>query len=221
MRDGARRILIIGAGGHAKVVADIVQERGLRLVGFVDDDPATWGTRVFDGEVLGPVTSSARHDADGFVIGIGSNAARLRLAGHLAEVVADRWFNALHPAAVIARSVRLGRGVVVAAGAVINPDTTIGDHVIVNTVASVDHDCNLENFVHVAPGVRLAGGVRIATGAFVGLGATVLPGRSIGAWSTVGASAAVLDDVPASHVAVGVPARIVRQLPSGWQLREP
>ncbi|MCS7300843.1 MAG: acetyltransferase, partial [Fimbriimonadales bacterium] len=99
----------------------------------------------------------------------------------------------------------------VCAGVVVQPDARIGRHCIVNTAASVDHDCTIADFVHVAPGARLAGGVKVGEGVLLGVGCCVLPGIQIGAWSVVGAGAVVTEDVPDGVVVVGVPARAIRR----------
>lgn len=201
------RILIIGCGGHGKVVADILQQRGAHVYGFLDDDPTTWGLTRLGVPVLGSLATLSLHAPDGVVLGIGLNRIRQQMVERFGTQADPLWYNAIHPRAVVAPSARLGRGVVVAASAVINPDAVIGDHVIINTGACVDHDCVIESYAHVAPGAHLAGGVRVAKGALVGAGATIAPARSIGAWATVGVGAAVVQNVPADVVAKGVPAR--------------
>lgn len=201
------RILIIGCGGHGKVVADILQQQGAQVYGFLDDDPATWGHTRLGVPVLGSLATLSLHAPDGVVLGIGLNRIRQQVVERLGAQAGSLWYNAIHPRAIVAPSARLGRGVVVAASAVINPDAVVGDHAIVNTGASVDHDCVVESYAHVAPGAHLAGGVSVATGALVGAGATVAPARSVGAWATVGVGAAVVHNVPAGVVAKGVPAR--------------
>jgi sugar O-acyltransferase (sialic acid O-acetyltransferase NeuD family) len=200
-------ILILGAGGHAKVVADILLARGEVVAGLLDDAPARWRTMQLGVPVLGAIDSWREHDPTGLVIGIGDNRARRDVAARLGAAAQDRWRSAVHPAATLAPSVRLGRGVVVAAGVVVNPDAELGDHAIVNTAASVDHDCVVGAYAHIAPGARLAGGVTVGAGALVGIGAVVLPGCAIGAWAVVGAGAVVARDIPPNVVAKGVPAR--------------
>jgi sugar O-acyltransferase (sialic acid O-acetyltransferase NeuD family) len=114
----------------------------------------------------------------------------------------------IDPTAVVDSTVRIGRGTVVLPGAVVQVDTTLGEHVIVNTCASVDHDCQIGNFVHLAPGVHLAGEVTVKIGSFVGIGAVAIQRIAVGAWTTVGAGAVVVRNLPDRVVAVGVPARI-------------
>ena len=196
-------LFVVGAGGHAKVVIAALEARGENVVGVLDDDAAKHGSKILGVSVVGACEELDHARADA-VLAIGDNATRKQLAGRLAGVT---WRAVVHPRAIVHTSVRLGEGSVVLAGAVVQPDATIGPHAIVNTAASVDHDCELGAFVHLAPGVRLAGDVVVEEGAFVGIGASVLPGRRIGAWSTVGAGAVVVDDVPPGAVSLGVPAR--------------
>lgn len=202
-------VLILGAGGHAKVVADILHCHAIPILGFLDDNPALWRTQPLGIPVLGPIDSYPEYAPTGLLLGIGANRARHAIVTRLGSGADHLWINAIHPTAAIAAHVRLGRGVVVAAQAVINIDSTIGDHVILNTAATVDHDCRVEDFSHLAPGVHLAGDVAIGTGAMIGIGAVVLPGRRIGEWATIGAGATVVHDIPANVTAVGTPARVL------------
>ena len=200
-------LLIVGAGGHARVVADILLCRGLPVLGYVDDDPASWGSVRLGLPVLGSVEAWAEHAPGGLVMGIGDNAARRAVVGRLGERAGELWRSAVHPDATVAASARLGRGVVIAARAVVNPDALIGDHAIINTGATVDHDCRLGAYCHVAPGANLAGGVEVGEGALIGVGAAVIPYLSVGRWATVGAGAVVVRDVPDGVTATGAPAR--------------
>lgn len=198
-------ILVFGAGGHAKVVADILLSQEVQVIGFLDDDPEAWKIKPLGLPVLGPSSSYADYEHKCIVIGIGSNSIRQKLATELGSNAS--WCNAIHPRSTIADSVDLGVGVVVAAGAIINPDTIIGDHVIINTGATVDHDCTISSFAHIAPGVNLAGSVTVGEGSLIGIGAKVLPGCRIGRNVTVGAGAVVVDDIPDGIIVRGVPAR--------------
>lgn len=205
-------VFIIGAGGHAKVVADILLLHQQTIIGFLDDNPQIWNTCVLGMPVLGAIQPDAlTHDA-AFIVAIGVNRIRKQIVERLEAALSDklRWVNALHPSGIMTSTVQMGHGNVMAAGSIINPDSSIGHHVIINTGASVDHDCIIGDFVHLAPGVRLAGGVQVETGAFIGLGAVVTPNCVIGQWATIGAGAAVIKDVPAYSTMVGVPARIIK-----------
>ena len=206
--------LIVGAGGHGKVVLDILRAGGHhRPVGFVDADPRLHGTTVGGLPVLGGVHQLRRlvgpHKLVAAVIAIGDNRAR---AGY-ADAVTDaglRLTTAVHPSAVVAESAVLGVNVVVAAGAIVCAEARVGDHAIVNTAATVDHECEIGPGVHVCPGAHLAGRVRVEAGALIGLGASVIQCLRIGAGATVGAGAVVIRDVPPGVTVVGVPARVVR-----------
>ncbi len=202
-----RGILVLGAGGHGKVVADILCACGADVRGFLDDDPAMWGKLRLGLPVLGAVATHAVHDPEGIILGIGDIAARRELVARLGPALASRWCVAVHPRAIVARSVAVGCGVAVMAGAVVNPDVILGDHCVINTGATVDHDCVIGPHAHIAPGVHLAGGVRVGCGAMVGIGASVTPNVTIGAGAMVAAGAVVIADVPDGVTVKGVPAR--------------
>ncbi len=195
--------VVIGAGGHAAVVVATIQAAGETVRIVLDDAPAVWGREVLGVPVAGPVSEASVRPGELAVIGIGSNRARRDLAGRLPL----RWGIAVHPTALVHPSVTLGEGTVVFAGAILQPRTRVGRHVIVNTAASVDHDGVLEDYVHIAPGCSLSGVVTVREGALMGVGSAAIPGTTIGAWATVGAAGAVVRDVPAGRTAVGVPAR--------------
>jgi acetyltransferase EpsM len=209
-----RDIVICGAGGHGKVVADIIMKASpsCKLLGFLDDTPELTGREVLDVPVIGVIQGDLKELVGGcdFIIAIGSNEAREAVAGEAARSGAT-FAVALHPSAQVGTGVSIGRGTVVMANAVINPGVCIGTHVIVNTAATVDHDCVVEDFVHISPGVHLAGEVKVGRGAHIGIGASVIPGVKIGEWAVVGAGATVIEDVPAGATVVGTPARDIRR----------
>jgi len=202
-------VLLIGAGGHAKVVLDATLATGrVEVLGLLDSDPSRTGSHVLGVPVLGDETllQQEAHECSALLLCIGDNEQRLVLAARY-EAMSKRFLSVCHPTVSLGREVEIGEGTVVLAGAVVNPGTTIGAHCIVNTCASIDHDCRLADGVHVSPGARLAGGVCVGRGAHIGIGASVLPGVSIGAFATVGAGAVVLSDVPEGVTVVGVPAK--------------
>ncbi len=200
-------VLILGAGGHAKVVADILLLQGSEVIGFLDDNQTLWGTNLFTLPILGGIDTFADFSPDGLVFGIGSNAIRKQMVARLGDVAAKLWQSVVHPRATVAESAVLGYGTVVAAHAVINPSCTIGEHVIINIGATVDHDCVIESFAHIAPGVHLAGNVKIGEGTLVGIGSQAIPSCCVGAWSTVGAGSTVVGNIPSNVIAKGTPAR--------------
>jgi len=208
-------IIIWGAGGHARVVADIIRRVGeLTVAGFIDDVHPERAGECFEGaQILGARDALGPAHANGvsrLIVAFGNGDARADAARFAIEsgfVLAS----AVHPSAVIAASATIGAGTVIAANVVVNPATTIGENVILNTSCSVDHDCSVGSFAHVAPGARLAGYVRVGDGSWVGIGAVVTDGRSIGARSIIGAGAVVVSDIPDGVVAYGVPARVMRR----------
>ena len=202
------RCVVIGGGGHSKVLIATIEAAGGVVVRILDDNPGLHGQRQL-GHVIDGLIADSNVPADAVaVMGIGSNSARAAVVARLST----RFGTVVHPAAVVHPSVTIGEGTVVFAGAVIQPDTRIGRHAIVNTGASVDHDCVLEDFVHVAPGAHLSGGVHLMQGAMMGVGSSAAPGMHIGARSVIGAGGAVVEAIPADVVAVGVPARVIRRL---------
>lgn len=205
-----QRILIVGAGGHAQVVADIVLRSidaglGATLVGFVDERAPVPGRRILGAPVLGTVQSRNRRDYDAVVVAVGDNGARARLF-HTLAADGEVFVTVCHPSAVIAPDAQLGPGCVVCARAVVGTGTTLGRNIIVNTASTIDHHNRIGDHVHIAPGVHLGGEVTVGEGALIGIGATVMPSRGVGVWSTVGAGSLVRHDVPHHVTVVGVPA---------------
>jgi UDP-perosamine 4-acetyltransferase len=202
------RVVILGGGGHAKVVADILEEMGrFEIAGYIAPEASAKG--LFGYRWLGRDVDVLQYAGSTFVA-IGDNRSRLNSIEGLKRRGA-RLINAVHPSAVVSKHAELGEGIAIMAGAVINACTRVGDGAIINTNASVDHDCGIGACAHIAPGVTLAGHVTVAEGVFLGAGSAVIPGVTIGPWTTVGAGSVVVDDLPGSVLAFGVPAKIRRQ----------
>ncbi len=207
-------VVILGAGGHGKVVLDILRARNeYTVVGFLDADRSMAGSTVGDIPVLGamnllPKLRQQRKIA-GAIVAIGNNRTRRSCAAVVAEHGVEL-INAIHPAATISPSATIGRNVVVAAGAVVCVDARIADSVIVNTSAVIDHEAEIGEAAHIAPGALIAGRVHVGAGAFIGLGAMIIQCLKIGDESIIGAGSVVIRDLPARVTAVGVPATVIK-----------
>ena len=204
------KTVIIGAGGHAKVVIDLFRAAGqYHLVGLVDSGAP--GSVVNGVVIIGNDDDLPRLRREGVThahVAIGNNRVRLKLARALEGMGFDL-ANAVSPAAILSPSTKLGRGIAIMAGAVVNADSRLDDACILNTRASLDHDGHLGEGVHVAPGCALAGNVTIGRLSFLGVGTSVIPGIVIGEDAVIGAGACVVRPIPARAKAYGVPARVV------------
>jgi sugar O-acyltransferase (sialic acid O-acetyltransferase NeuD family) len=214
------RLLIWGAGGHAKVVADAAHESGIEVVGFVDRALSRVGERI-DGSGGRIVCAEAAlmllaegsnprlpAGADNLAFGIGDNRTRFQC---LNRVSAFRLPIIRHPSSVVSKSSRIGAGTVICAHVVVNPGAVLGKACIINTGAIVEHDCTLGDAVHVSPGAVLSGGVTVGDRTWIGAGATVIQGIRIGHDSIIGAGAVIIRDVPSGVTIVGNPGRSIRE----------
>lgn len=210
MIDGAEELVVlIGGGGHALVVAETAQAAGLRIAGFLDDDPNAPLARRLGIERLGPLGAWASVPSEArLVLAIGNLSIRSRvLAGVDAERVAPA---IVHTSAVVSPSAVLGKGVCVGPAAVIQTCARVDDHAIINTGAIVEHECHVGFNSHVAPGAVLGGRTRVGNCSLVGLGSRVLPEIAIGARAIVGAGAVVIHHVSDGATVAGCPARPLR-----------
>ncbi len=201
-------IAIIGAGGHSKCVYECFYLQEQQVLGFFDDDSSKHGLEVIDGlKVLGSSEEAVNHSkVDAVFIAVGDNRKRLdkysffKGKGYLMP-------NAVHREVYISPFAEIGQGNFIMGRAMINPGSRVGNCCIINTSATVGHDCVLEDGVQIGPGVNLAGGSVLKEGVFLGIGAKVGPEVTIGAWTTVGAGAVVLDDLPGDSFYCGIPAK--------------
>lgn len=202
-----KKVIIIGASGHGKVIADIVSCSGNEVVGFLDDANDVQNTKVLDFPVLGKLEDYKKYLDCEFVIAIGNPYIRKEIA----EKIDVNWHTAIHPTAVISKfETSIGKGSVVMANAVINPSAKIGEHCIINTGAVVEHDNVLEDFVHISPNATLAGVVKVGKSTHIGVGASVKQVINIAADCQIGAGAVIVRDITESGTYVGVPARKIK-----------
>ncbi|MBU0599865.1 acetyltransferase [bacterium] len=206
----AEKVIIMGAGGHGRVVIDILREgKQYEVVGFLDSNPNLQG-RVVDGlSVLGDISlipKLLKEGVRGGIIGIGDNNVR---QGFFEDFKKEGLIliNAIHPSAVVSRTVYVGCGVVISARAVVWTAAQIGDNSIINTGAIVEHENIIEENVHLASGVQLGGNVKVGRNAFIGAGSTVIPYIKIGKDAKVGAGSVVIEDIGEGITVAGVPAR--------------
>lgn len=203
-----KNIFILGASGHAKVIIDALHCRnGVKKtynnIFLLDDDLSLLGTNILGHEVLGKISDCEKFDNSDFVIAIGNNLIRKRIA----KTYQLSYIKVIHPNAVIAQDVQIGDGTVVMAGAIVNSGTVIGNHCIVNTGVTVDHDNVLGDYVHLSPGSHLGGTVTLESGSWAGIGSIIKNNISICSDVTVGAGCVVVKNIIESGTYVGIPAR--------------
>ncbi|MGL9837135.1 hypothetical protein EB22_01374 [Enterococcus faecium] len=196
-----RKLAIIGASGHGKVVADIARRNGYKEIVFLDDNDSIHECGGYP--VIGKSSEAGMIDAD-VIIGIGNAGVRKQIQESIPD---EKLVTLIHPDAVVAEDVAIGKGTVVMAGAVINSGVRIGKGCIINTCSSVDHDCIVEDFVHVAVGSHLCGTVNVGTGTWIGAGATVINNVFICPDCMIGAGTVIVNNIWESGTYVGVPAR--------------
>jgi UDP-perosamine 4-acetyltransferase len=204
-------IVIVGAGGHAKVCIELLQAMGEQIsycIGNEESPELCLGIPVLQGD--NHIQSLYEDGYSRIFIAIGSNSLRERLATQAINQ-GYQLVNALSPQAIISPTASLGAGIAIMAGAVINAETRIDDLVIINTGATIDHDCQIGKSVHIAPQCALAGNVRIGNQSFLGLGTKVIPDLEIGEKVMIGAGAVVIANIKSEATAVGVPARIINK----------
>lgn len=207
-------LVMIGEGGHSKVIRDLILSQKRYTIRAVLDDKYHELTRTGD-FYQGPISSAGRLLAGleqlKVIVAIGSNEVRRSIVERLA-LPSERYATLVHETAIVSPSAVLQEGSVVMAHAVINADARIGRHSIINTGAIVEHDSTVGDYAHIAPRATLTGSVKVSEGVLVGAGATVIPGKALGAWSVIGAGATVISDVHASVTAVGTPAKSRRKV---------
>ncbi|RLQ97145.1 acetyltransferase [Falsibacillus albus] len=200
---------LIGAGGHGKVILDMLIRNKEDVLGFVDDFSVQPSLKGFP--LLGTLKDipelMSRNPALKFIISVGDNFTRKEISIQL-EPLSVKYGTAVHPTAHIGSGAAIGEGTVVMPYAVINTDAVVGSHCIVNTHCVIEHDCRIDSFVHAAPQTVLTGNIGVQEGVLIGAGASIIPGVTIGKWSIIGAGSTVIKDIPPYSNALGSPAKI-------------
>ncbi|MGH1288388.1 acetyltransferase [Bacillus toyonensis] len=207
-----KKIALIGQGGHAQVIQDMIHTNGsFKIIAFFDDK---YKSLCKANEIYyGPISSiqTLRREIEfQLIIAIGNNTVREKIAEQL-HFNDDCYESIIHPTAWISKSATIGRGTVIMPNVTINADTIIGRHVIVNTSSVVEHDNCIGDFVHIGPNATLTGAVTIGNVTQIGAGVTIIPNLIIGARSMIGAGATVIHNIPSYCTAVGLPAKIIKK----------
>ena len=200
-----KKVIIIGAGGHAKVVTDIIEQRGDKVFGFLDSIRNQGNFLGYP--ILGGNSDYINYQECYFIIAIGNAGARENISKTMQGV---NWYTAVHPKASISGiNTKIGKGTVIMANAVVNSDAVIGKHCIINSSANVEHDNNIQDFVHISVGAKLAGHVTIGKSTWIGIGATVSNDIKICENCMVGAGAVVVKNITQPGTYFGVPAKFI------------
>ncbi|MBQ4585928.1 MAG: acetyltransferase [Clostridia bacterium] len=202
----SKQVIIIGAGGHARVIADIVRSVGDIVVGFLDD-AYECGKEIYDATILGKVEDclSYRNECE-MVIAIGDNKTRRKIA----QKYQCNWYTAIHSSAVVSPSAKIGQGTVVMPNAVVNASARVGDHAVINTGAIVEHECEIGNFVHVSPKAVVCGVSSLGDNSWLGAGAVIVHVTRVCENVIIGAGSTVIKEITEAGTYVGTPARRIK-----------
>lgn len=220
-----KKIVIIGAGGFAREVLDVLEacnqvKPSYEMLGYIVETPyVSPGTLINESPILGGFDWLQEYKDEVYVIcGVGTPQHRRRLTLH-AKGIGCRFCSTVHPSAVLTRRVEMGEGVVITAGCILTNRIRIGDHVHVNLDCTIGHDSVLEDYVTLAPGVHVSGNVTLEEGCYVGTGANIIEKIRIGTWSIIGAGSTIIGNVLPNTTMVGVPGRRIKQKEVGWHLQ--
>lgn len=209
-----KNIFVYGSGGHGKVVADILLANGIKLSGFIDDNPKNHNSKVLGFPVVGGndwfINESTKTNLT-IALGIGNNQIR-KLVAEKCVSLGIELMTLIHPKAILSPFAKVGLGTVVMAGAIINPDAQIGLGAIINSGSIVEHDCFVGDYAHISPNASMGGAASLGNLSHLGLGAVILPLIKVGSSSIIGAGAVVVKDIEDCSVAIGVPAKTHRKI---------
>lgn len=211
-------IIIIGAGGHAGVIIDIIEKsKTYSVYGLIDQflpqHSSKYGYKIIGDETI---LLKIKREIYGGIVAIGDNWSRKKMVDDIRLLIPNfKFVSAIHPSAVISNHSKIGDGTVVMGGVVINRNTDIGDQCIINTNSSIDHECTIGDYVSIAPGATLGGSVKVGEATAISLGAKVIHSLQIGEHTVIGAGATVLSDIDSYQIAYGTPAKIIKSRTKG------
>lgn len=215
-----KKVVIIGAGGFGREVIEIFKDQNKiqkqwDILGFVDETPRLQGKIINNFPILGGFDWIGRNkDNIGYVIAIGDPKGKKSVVDRL-DSIGVNFLNAIHPSVIMSESVKMGIGVIICAGTILTVDISIGNHVIINLNSTIGHDVMIDDYCSIMPNVSINGNDIFGKGVFVGTGATFVEKISIGEWTTIGAGSVVIKNIPKNVVAVGVPAKVIKNISEG------
>lgn len=211
-----KKLILIGAGGHAKVIIDSIDKEEYEIVGLLDKDSSAIGESINGIKIIGTDADAQSFIQDRTVhaiIAIG-NMGNFHIREELYKRISElgyKFTNVIHKTSIISKSVRLGTGNVIMPGCIINSGAVIKDNSIINTGAIIEHDVEIGDNVHIAPGVVISGGTKIGNNTLIGVGSTIIQGIKIGNNCIIGAGSTVIKDINDNSLAVGTPAKVIRE----------
>lgn len=216
-----RDLVIFGAGGLARefhqIAEDVIQDTGRwNFLGFIDDNPERRGTAVHDYPVLGGTEWMQSHANVDVVVALGNPAVRRKVIRRLLGIGHRNFATLIHPTVWVGNRNEIGTGVVMGGNAVVSTDIKVGNYVVLNKNCTLGHDDVIGDFANVSHSSALSGGVILGEGVDLGANCTIIENITIGSWAVVGAGTVVVQDLPANVTAVGVPAKVIKERPSGW-----
>ena len=211
-----QKVAVIGAGGFGREVLEIFKDdnrinQKWEIMGFLDGNEEIHGTQINGYPVLGCLDWLADNPDVGCVVAIGDPKTKKAVIDEMENRNA-KFVNAIHPSVVMSEFVKLGKNVIICAGCILTVDIVIHDHVILNINSTVGHDTIIENYCSIMPAVNINGNNQLNEGVYVGTGATFIQEVSVGSWTTIGAGAVIVKDIPENVVAVGMPAKAIKKL---------
>jgi len=213
------KIVIVGAGGSGKdIFATILRcnkkSKEYEVLGFIDDDPKLKGKKVLGKKVLGGLGWFDNKKKNVYcIVAIGDSSIRKKIVKKL-ELKNVNFLTLIDPSVSYPKGLQIGKGSIIQAGSIINPDTKIGEQVFINLDSTIGHDCILEDFVTISTGIHLNGDCYVGEGAYIGTGTVTKDNIKIGKWSVIGAGSVIVNDTKSNSVYMGNPAKLSRKINS-------